>query len=90
MMDPLGRDWCLIKWPEGAHLLLRKQTSPDIQLARSLTLDLKVLPAFRPEEMSAISKCPAVMFYSASPHREDTYQQNKSCPEGLYHQPCPL
>lgn len=87
IMDPLGRDWWLIKWPEGAHLF---QTSPDTQFASALTLYLKGLPAFRPEEMSVISKCPAVVFYSVSPHREDTYQQNKPCPEGLHHQHSPL
>lgn len=90
-MGPLGGDWCLIKWPEGARLLLRKQTSLDTQFASALTLDLKViLPAFRPEEMFAISKCPAVVFYSVSPHREDTYLQNKHCSEGLCHQHCPF
>lgn len=80
MMEPLGRDWRLIKWPEGAHLLLRKQTSPDTQFASALTLSLKVFPAFRPEEMFAISKCPAVVFYSGSPLRGDTYLQTNPVP----------
>lgn len=53
-------------------MLLRKQTSPDTQFASALTLDLKVLPDFRPEEMSVISKRPAEVFYSASPQRRHT------------------
>lgn len=64
IMDPLGRDWCLIKWPKGAQLF---QVSPDTQFASAPTLDLKVLPAFRPEELSVISKCPAVV------HTEKTH-----------------